>query len=942
MIPKLNSSHGSETRNIINRVIEVLNEQGKTIQDLVAEGQLTEEQYAELITVINGLIKSGHVDKSDLTSELKDEIEGFSTQLQQTGREVNATNLRIDNLVIPLSPENANVEVTDSHVSNTRNKTFSTLKNRLEQTESDIFIQGELSNELQNGDFSDGLRAWKTTGGEATAGTKKGIFVATAHKGNFYNEMSREINHKYFYSITFKSNSDLVGFDLNGAIPTGLHHSGSGNFESRSIILNSPSASIAKYGIVDWRESGWDEVEVKNVMVIDLTKIYGSGNEPSLEYVNNILTKKHKGYANESGSLKISDVVLEQGHAIKNKADDNASWISGLKSDIVNGDFNKGLDSWELDKVSASVTGNGIAFTSTSENGRVIQRNIKRSTGDKIYYSAIFKTNSNLVGIDVNGGIYTEGYHTGSGEFERRSVIGTAPRNDFHTVGINDTRKSDWDEIEIKQVIVINLTELLGAGNEYSLEHLEGIIDDYYDGFISDDNNNGVSLTDVIKNHDKALKLRGNEPDINTNSRETARFGITKNKEVYPILFGVKTTNEKDVFSPNGAEVPRPIGWLYYIPEAPYEILYASGSPENMKHLCYWNTDLPMNGYRTPESYRPFITKDGDIIFVWRGDLLGYASDYPHARQNPIVYPAGDWDNPVVVELEGIKPTAWLQNCGADYIYSKDIFMFSEYTRPSHKYTHTWKVTKPFTDPNNWKIVQSFELSGSNFDGMKHSHTINYDPFSGVTYLTTGDDDEASKILSSSDFGDTWSVEYEGQRRYARVLNFVFTKDKVFWANDDGQHGLYSVDRDPITRVPDFTNITTLYDLTGHPATYINCLIDDPNGILILNRFDGVTDENLSVFFWHIPTSTMHVIKEIGHAGGVPSALGFRVEAVNWYQPKGERKIVTGFANPVNSMDLLGNSVSSSQLDRVNNLVLEVVPSGDTFGLKVSAISDRR
>ena len=86
MIPKINSSHGAETMNIINRVIEVLNQQGKSLQDLVAEGQLTEEQYAELITVINGLIKSGHVDKSDLTSEFKDEIEGFSAQLAETAK----------------------------------------------------------------------------------------------------------------------------------------------------------------------------------------------------------------------------------------------------------------------------------------------------------------------------------------------------------------------------------------------------------------------------------------------------------------------------------------------------------------------------------------------------------------------------------------------------------------------------------------------------------------------------------------------------------------------------------------------------------------------------------------------------------------------------------------------------------------------------------------
>lgn len=90
-IPKINSSHGAETRNIINRVIEVLNQQGKSLQDLVAEGQLTEEQYAELLTTINGLVKSGNVDKSDLTPEFKGEIEGFDAQLAQTMKVINVS-----------------------------------------------------------------------------------------------------------------------------------------------------------------------------------------------------------------------------------------------------------------------------------------------------------------------------------------------------------------------------------------------------------------------------------------------------------------------------------------------------------------------------------------------------------------------------------------------------------------------------------------------------------------------------------------------------------------------------------------------------------------------------------------------------------------------------------------------------------------------------------
>src|SRR5699024_3637769 len=65
-IPKINSAHGSETRNIINRAIDLINVQGKSIQDLVAEGQLTSSQYADLIQTVNGLIAKGDVTFDDI------------------------------------------------------------------------------------------------------------------------------------------------------------------------------------------------------------------------------------------------------------------------------------------------------------------------------------------------------------------------------------------------------------------------------------------------------------------------------------------------------------------------------------------------------------------------------------------------------------------------------------------------------------------------------------------------------------------------------------------------------------------------------------------------------------------------------------------------------------------------------------------------------------
>ncbi len=65
-IPSIRNSHDPETRNIINRNIDVTNNLGQVVQNLVAKGQLTPEQYEQLIIAINGLIKKGQLVVDDI------------------------------------------------------------------------------------------------------------------------------------------------------------------------------------------------------------------------------------------------------------------------------------------------------------------------------------------------------------------------------------------------------------------------------------------------------------------------------------------------------------------------------------------------------------------------------------------------------------------------------------------------------------------------------------------------------------------------------------------------------------------------------------------------------------------------------------------------------------------------------------------------------------
>lgn len=70
MIPKIGIDLNQDMRNIINAIIDIVNGQSSALQDLVAEGQLSVEQYQEMILFLNGLIKKGEVNVSDINLNL--------------------------------------------------------------------------------------------------------------------------------------------------------------------------------------------------------------------------------------------------------------------------------------------------------------------------------------------------------------------------------------------------------------------------------------------------------------------------------------------------------------------------------------------------------------------------------------------------------------------------------------------------------------------------------------------------------------------------------------------------------------------------------------------------------------------------------------------------------------------------------------------------------
>jgi hypothetical protein len=372
-----------------------------------------------------------------------------------------------------------------------------------------------------------------------------------------------------------------------------------------------------------------------------------------------------------------------------------------------------------------------------------------------------------------------------------------------------------------------------------------------------------------------------------------------------------------------GNTPPDTVGYLY-LNESSQKLYYSKAIFNNPEYLCDWDSSLSDGS--SCQNYQATITKDGDIIFLknW-------------TRGNPIIYPANDYNNPYVVDFgELLKPCCWLNNTGIDHSPTNDYFVFGEYT--THKLAdeqnndprNIWKVTKPYNNPSNWQIKHSFKHvyftspeSDEPGNEIGHIHTIIRDFYSGAWYCSTGDIDRHCRVWESLDEGETWyEVASVGQKW--RALGMIFTKDSAYWGTDAGgtEHALYKVDRNPITGVLDFTNLTLITSLFLSPEqtqrTYSNHLLREPHGLLFLDRAEPRPDNKLDLFFWSFKYERLFTVGtydrvENGDILEVEGRHGFGNQVATIYQPTLEDGIITGGGSVVRPMtlDLLNNRVDN-------------------------------
>ncbi len=346
----------------------------------------------------------------------------------------------------------------------------------------------------------------------------------------------------------------------------------------------------------------------------------------------------------------------------------------------------------------------------------------------------------------------------------------------------------------------------------------------------------------------------------------------------------------------------------------------ADSTVGNIEYLCDWNLELSNNV--SCFEYLTTITADGDIIFLRK-----------YLRENPIIYPHTNYQNPTRIDFgDNLKPYGFLTSVSIVH-FSDGSFVFGDYT--NHKLIDEqnndprciWRVTKPYTDFENWKVVHRFKHvyftspeSDEPDNEIGHIHTVAYDFYADTLYCTTGDIDRHCRVYKSKDKGITWEHVVTGGQKF-RSVGLSFRKDACYYGTDSFyyQHELYKAERGDDGEV-DFTNIKRVCSLepinrNGSQATYGTILLRNPNGLLFLDRAEPREDNLLDIPFYSFDDEKLYMTATFGKKlfNIEQNRNGLCNQCFTDYQPTTTDFVICGGGNVIrhNTTDILNNSADN-------------------------------
>lgn len=87
-------------------------------------------------------------------------------------------------------------------------------------------------------------------------------------------------------------------------------------------------------------------------------------------------------------------------------------------------------------------------------------------------------------------------------------------------------------------------------------------------------------------------------------------------------------------------------------------------------------------------------------------------------------------------------------------------------------------IYKSSDEGRSWEIIYRFPEKT-----IRHIHAVQYDPYTGYIWVTTGDKDHECQISYSKDGGRTFHPIGSGSQIW-RTVSLIFTKDYIYWGTD--------------------------------------------------------------------------------------------------------------------------------------------------------------
>lgn len=153
------------------------------------------------------------------------------------------------------------------------------------------------TNRLTNGNYAT-TSNWSNVGNGFTWSVANNIGTLTnlgssASGYKLYQTVPVLGGHKYYFRVAMLSNSSLDGVSLSTKLVGYKAHSGSGAFESLSVVATASADGDGECRALNTSRVGdvsANPVKVKEAILVDLTALYGTGNEPTKEFMDNLIS----------------------------------------------------------------------------------------------------------------------------------------------------------------------------------------------------------------------------------------------------------------------------------------------------------------------------------------------------------------------------------------------------------------------------------------------------------------------------------------------------------------------------------------------------------------------------------------------------------------------------------------------------------------------------